>query len=93
MEYFTMQCHFCKHEIDRFEPKSGSQPILYHCPGCGDVKMTRGAFDDFEGELYSDNQKKILIIVFRNEYERRNKKPPETPATLDDLHRYENTGL
>lgn len=83
-----MQCHFCKHDVDSLEPKSGPRPILYYCPACGDIKMTRGAFDDFEGERFSENQKKILSIVFRNEYERRNKKPPEIPATLDDLHRY-----
>ena len=83
-----MKCHFCMHNIDGFEPQLGPSPLLYHCPVCGDVKMTRAAADDFEGEQFSENQKKILSIVLRNEYERRNKKPPETPATLDDLHRY-----
>jgi nucleoside 2-deoxyribosyltransferase len=71
-------------EGQKYKPSSTS----YHCSICGEIRITEEVAADFEGERFTENQKKILSIVLRNEYERRNKKPPGTPATLDDLHRY-----
>ena len=84
-----MQCHFCNSKVSNSEGQE-IEPTdnYYDCLRCGPVRLTREAADDFKGERFSEIQKKILSIVIRNEYERRNKKPPEAPATLDDLHRY-----
>ncbi len=84
-----MDCPICTETEVKGVPKVlDPSPTLYNCPVCGDVKMTRSAFDDFKDERFSENQKKMLSIVLRNEYERRNKKPFEIPATPDDLHRF-----
>jgi nucleoside 2-deoxyribosyltransferase len=90
MENVQMQqCHFCNYDLTSFKgQKYKPSSTFYHCPICGEIRLKEEADDDFEGERFSENQKKILSIVLRNEYERRNKKPPETPTTLDDLNRY-----
>jgi hypothetical protein len=83
------QCHFCNSDLTSFGgQKYKPASTLYHCPICGEVKLKEEASEDFESERFSENQKKILSIVFRNEYERRYRKPSESPATLEDLHRY-----
>ena len=82
-----MQCHFCNHDLTSFEgQKYRPTSTLYHCSICGEIRLTKEAAADYDQAGFSDNQKKILSIVLRNEYERRGKKPPLMPFTLDDLH-------
>lgn len=83
-----MECHFCNHDVDRFENQFDISPKLYHCPVCGNVKMTGEAADDFEGENFKDEEKNIISISVRNDYENRGRKPPEKPLSLNDLHQY-----
>lgn len=84
-----MQCHFCDYDLTNFKDQ-GYRPssTFYHCPICGEIRLTEEAAADFEDERFPENQKNILSIVLRNEYERRNQRPPKTPVTLDDLQRY-----
>ncbi|MCP4629826.1 MAG: hypothetical protein GY850_40910, partial [bacterium] len=83
------KCHFCNYDVTKFKNKKYNQSsTFYHCPICGEIRLEEEAAEDFEGERFSENQKKILSIVLRNNYERRNKKTPETHATLDDLLGY-----
>ena len=89
MEYLQMQCHFCQHDPSIFKgQKFKPTSTCYYCPICGAVRLEEEAAENIESEGFSENQNKILRIVFRNEYERRNKKPANTPATLEDLQRY-----
>jgi nucleoside 2-deoxyribosyltransferase len=84
-----MKCHFCYYDVTQFEDRKYSpSPTIYHCPVCGEIQMSSEAAEDFEGVRFSENQKRIISIVLRNEYERRNRKPFELPVTLDDLQRY-----
>ena len=84
-----MHCHFCNYDVTHFkDQKYKPSSTFYHCPICGEIRLTEEAAADFEGERFPENQKKILSIVLRNEYERRNKRPPKTSMTLEDLHRY-----
>ena len=85
----NMRCHFCRTNVTEYSDKKyGATSTAYHCPICGEIRLTREAADDFEGERFTEFQEKIISIVFRNEYERRNKKPSKTPAALEDLHRF-----
>ena len=95
-----MLCHFCKYDLTNFREKKYNPTFtFYHCPVCGEIRLneeaaeefvslTKEAAADFEGERFPENQKKILSIVLRNEYERRDKIPSKSQVTLDDLHRY-----
>ena len=84
-----MNCHFCDYDVTLFKGKKyNPSSTYYHCPVCGEIRLTEEAAEDFEGERFSDNQKKMISIVMRNQYERRYRKPSETPITRDELRRY-----
>jgi hypothetical protein len=84
-----MRCHFCKYDLSRFKgQKFKPTSTFYECPICGAIRLDKEASENISSAEFSENQKQILSIVLRNGYERRHHKPSETPATLDDLHRY-----
>jgi len=83
-----MNCHFCNFNVTSYEQKKyGASRTWYHCPICGEIRLTEEAADDFEGEQFSERDRKIISCVLRIEYERRGNKPPDSPLTLDYLHR------
>lgn len=60
-------------------------PDSYSCYQCGHITLTTDAKDDFEGERFTREQRSILSIWHRNEYERRDLTPSTKQLTLDDL--------
>jgi hypothetical protein len=83
-----MNCHFCNFDVTTYEQKKYSASrTWYHCPICGEIKLTEEAAEDFEGEQFSERDKKIISCVLRNEYENRGNKPPDLLLDLHYLHR------
>lgn len=59
----------------------------YTCKICGSVRLTEEAYDDFYGERFSEENKKILSIVLRNKYELQHGTTLEKPLTIEDLRK------
>lgn len=81
-------CFFCG-RTDIFASENGFEdiPYSYKCLVCGHVKLTEEAADDFIGESFSKNNKLILSISHRNDYEKRKKKKQSKPYSIEDLNR------
>jgi len=83
----SIKCIFCDFDVSswgeqQFRPTS----TLYDCPICGVIQLTEEARDDFAGEKFTDDQKAILSIILRNDYEKRNRIHRQSPLTLANLH-------
>ncbi|MGD0170096.1 MAG: hypothetical protein ABSE54_10285 [Smithella sp.] len=88
---YQIKCLFCNNETSIYRNKSGTEfeagKTHYTCKVCGTIQITEEAYDDFNGERFSNSDKSILRIVLRNEHEMRNKIPPSNPLTIEDLRR------
>jgi nucleoside 2-deoxyribosyltransferase len=83
-----MICHFCNYDVTTFQGKKyGASTTAYHCPICGEVRVNHDAVDEIEMQRFSEQRRHVLSIVFRNDYEKRGKKPANQPLTPDDLRR------
>jgi hypothetical protein len=78
------KCLFCEQDLDGAEEVSIFQ-IVCSCSLCGEIHLTKECSEDFEGEGFSQMEKRILSIILRNEYERRNGLPPEKIKTIGNL--------
>jgi len=57
------QCLFCDYDLTNFKgQKYRPSSTFYHCPIRGEIRLTEEAALDFEGERFSDNQKKIIRL-------------------------------
>ena len=80
-----MKCYFCNTKL--LDPQVPSpKPPSYTCPICGYVHLEQEDAEDIEGESFTEEQRKIISICIRNEYERRDRKPFAKPLTIEDLH-------
>lgn len=81
-------CFFCNTDISKIieENKYDFSQSKYECPICGQVFLTTEAAEDFQGDKFTERQKRLISICLRNEYESRHRKWPEHKKTLDDLH-------
>jgi len=77
----VIKCFFCGRDAN-----SNSAHTDYDCPTCGEVSLTQEAAQDFEDENFTYEQKAILRIGVRNEYEIRGERPPQEPMTLGNLY-------
>jgi DNA-directed RNA polymerase subunit RPC12/RpoP len=68
----SANCLFCSNEVENIHDQLANGKIDYECRRCGIVSLTEEAYDDFPSEQFSDEEKKILSIVLRNEYEMSN---------------------
>ncbi len=60
-----MQCHFCQHELTSYKgQKLKPSSTFYHCPICGEIRLTEEAAEDFQGEQFSDFQKKYSVLFY-----------------------------
>lgn len=82
----SVTCFFCDNNFDYND--GGSRPTRtdYKCGRCGHICLTEECADDFNGERFSQNDKRIISITLRIDYERRNHKPLTKPLILEDLH-------
>ena len=81
-------CFFCNTDISKIIEKNkyDFSQSKYECPICGQVFLTTEAAEDFQGDKFTERQKRLISICLRNEYESRHRKWPEHKKTLDDLH-------
>lgn len=89
----TLRCHFCDSEaladtrkVSIACPASAEQ---YVCPRCGHVFLTRIAAEDLPEENWYKNKQNrgIISITIRSQFERQGQKPFASPLSLDDLRR------
>ena len=80
-----VKCLFCENDIEDFDMQSQATKTDYKCIRCGSVRLTEEAYDDFDGEEFSNEDKSALRIVLRNEYEMRNHILPQKYLTINDL--------
>jgi hypothetical protein len=82
----SVRCIFCDLDLTNYAGNSfRPSSTMFECPKCGGVRLTQEARDDFEGEKFSDIDKKILSIISRNSYEKGERKFPDRPMSLGDL--------
>ena len=81
----SANCLFCEKEVEDIHDKLQYANIDYKCKRCGIVQLTEEAYDDFRGEQFSTEDKIILSIVLRNNYEISNHNPPMKYLKLGDL--------
>jgi nucleoside 2-deoxyribosyltransferase len=78
-------CLFCEsYDVEIYKPLS-DEKIGYKCIKCGNVQLTEDAYTDFPSEGFSREDKDIISIVLRNEYEISNHRPPKKYLTIEDL--------
>ena len=86
-----MQCYFCGFGDIRDIPKDeqlSSNPSSYTCPRCGHVRVIRKVAGLFVNDpQWTKEDKSIISIVLRNEYERRGRTPSQRSLAFEDLHR------
>ena len=83
-----MNCYFCDfHFPDVKMHDLVISKFLYKCPVCGPIRLTEEAADDFEGERFSERDKKIISCVLRNRNEAAGYKLPDSHLEVNDLHR------
>jgi nucleoside 2-deoxyribosyltransferase len=83
-----MNCYFCDSAVAIHGKQEGQpSPTRYDCPICGEIDLTEEAAEDFHGERFSEDERKVISCVLRNEYESRENKPPVLPLRIEDLHR------
>lgn len=80
-----MECHFCELEI-----ATGQVQHSYMCQKCGHVYITVVASEDIAGENFKSDEKKIISISIRNDYEKRGRKKYSEPLTLKNLRQIVN---
>jgi hypothetical protein len=81
-------CHFCgSSRLLKVFKVDQDIPNQYNCARCGDIYLERNTAEDIPGERFKDHEKRIISIWFRNEHEKRDRKPPSKNINLDDLHR------
>lgn len=80
-----MTCYFCNsNQITIEEIYYKEKPRSYLCPKCGHIYVTEEVMD-FKIPRFTEEEKRIISIVIRNEYERRGKKLSNKPLTTDYL--------
>jgi hypothetical protein len=86
-----MRCHFCNRDVSKsVERVIGTTPISHNCRVCGIVNLTEEAALDLKAHI-SDEQKHILSIVFRNNYENSGRRRSKKQLTLGELIQFANT--
>jgi len=78
-----MKCYFCDSEDIREEQGPAGKPTSYMCPRCGHICLALEA--TWNNDLFNDDEKKIISIHLRNEYERRNRAPFTKQLARGDL--------
>ena len=69
-----MRCHFCRRDVSKSAGRGyGATSTLYDCPVCGQIYLTEEAAADLKAHI-SDEQKLIISIVLRNDYENRGRR-------------------
>lgn len=86
-----MRCYFSKNKVNML-PGTETGSVFYNCPVCGIVYLTEEAAELHQGQI-SDEQKHIISIVLRNNYENRGRKRSKKPLTLDELFQIAKTPL
>jgi len=84
MEY---KCYFCdSSDLKDVKSEYRDIPNRYLCPKCGEIYLTGETAEDIPGESFTENQKQIICIWIRTEYENRHRKHFSKPLTLKDLY-------
>ncbi len=84
-----MKCHFCNSgeiknvNVNQYDPLGN--PMSYDCPSCGFINLTEEAIDLITGGNFTKEEKKIISIVIRNEWETRRRKPSAKALTTNYL--------
>ena len=80
-------CHFCKSaKITNIKESFARAEICsYDCPRCGSVNLTEECAEDIAGIGFTDEEKKLISIYLRNEYEKNERKAWGKQLTLEDL--------
>ena len=82
----AFKCLFCNSDLNvKMEPENTRSQYL--CPVCGTVNLDE---QTVHGANFTMEEKKIISICIRNEYEKGNRKPLTKPLTLQDLHQFLN---
>ncbi len=76
-----MECYFCEQEI-----KQSQLIYSYACQRCGHVYLTEECAEDIEGEKFKSDEKRIISIWIRNEYEKNSQKDFAESLGLENLH-------
>lgn len=83
-----MNCFFCDYDFKETQtlPKVPPRNPDYPCPRCGHVYLNEACVDNntLKGN-FKDDDKKIISIVIRNEYERSGQQRPGELLTSDKL--------
>jgi hypothetical protein len=79
------QCLFCGEDL-KGASEDTDAAVNYSCLRCGEICLTNECCEDFEGEAFSPEDKGVISIVLRNEYERRSPGARARALKLDDLH-------
>ena len=82
----AFKCVFCNFDINT-NMESENTRSQYLCPVCGPVYLDE---QTLQGATFTEEEKRIIRICIRNEYEKRNRKPLTKPLTLQDLHQFLN---
>ena len=82
-----MGCYFCNsNQIAILEKNHSGKPISYDCPRCGPIYLSEEAVELYIPKRdFTEEKKKIISIVIRNEYERRRRKPSAKVLTFNYL--------
>lgn len=83
----TVSCLFCGKEVLPSDSKRAPAQNCYMCKRCGHIRLTEEAASDFGSERFSEQDKTILTIAFRQDWERRGKRNRTEELSLDDLYR------
>jgi nucleoside 2-deoxyribosyltransferase len=67
--------------------KYDSSYTFYHCPVCGEIRLTEEAVNNYKSWNFSKRDDRIISCVLRNEYQKRGNKPPDRPIDIDYPHR------
>ena len=78
-----MKCYFCDSEEISEEQGPVEKPTSYKCPRCGYICLAEEA--TWDQDFFNDDDKKIISIYLRNEYERRNRTPFTKRLARGDL--------
>jgi len=86
-----MRCYFCRSMNIRDIPEDEQlveNPCSYTCPRCGHVKVTTKVAKLFvNAPEFTKEDRSIISLVLRNEYERRGRTPSQQSLDFVDLHR------
>lgn len=82
----VFKCFLCNSDLNA-NTESGNTRSQYLCPVCGDVYLDEQTVD---GANFTKEERRIISICIRNEYENGNRKPLTKPLTLQDLNQFLN---